>query len=41
MHGQENIFYEDDGENEVDAYRSDHDCNLDGNANHDNDDLSP
>ena len=41
MHSQENLLYEDDGENEVDAYTSDHDCDLYGNADHDDDDLSP
>jgi len=42
MHGQGNLLYEDNGENEADAYTSDQDCDLDGNANHsDDDDLSP
>ena len=42
MHGQGNLLYEDNGENEVGAYTSDQDCDLDGNANHgDDDDLSP
>jgi hypothetical protein len=41
MHDQENDLYKGDGENEADAYTSDHDCDLDGNANHDDDDFSP
>jgi hypothetical protein len=41
MHGQENLLYEEDGENEANAYMSDHDCDLDENVNHDDDDLSP
>jgi hypothetical protein len=41
MHGQEDLLYEDDEENQTDAYTSDHDCDLDGNANlHHDDDLS-
>ena len=35
------MLYEDDRENELDAYTSDQDCDIDGNENHDNDDLSP
>ena len=41
MYGQENLLYEDDGQNEVDAYRTDQDCDIDGNENHDDDDLPP
>lgn len=41
MHDQENVLYEDDGENEADAYTNDQDCDLDGNANHDDNDFSP
>ena len=41
MYGQENLLYEDDGQNEVDAYRTDQDCDIDGNENHGDDDLSP
>ena len=41
MHGHENLSYEDDGQIEADAYMSDHDCDIDGNENHDDDDLSP
>ena len=40
MHRQENLFYEDGEEYEVDAYMSDQDCDLDGNANDNDDDLS-
>ena len=41
MHGQENLLYEDGEEDQADAYTSDHDCDLDGNANDHDDDLSP
>ena len=42
IHGQGNILYEDNGENEADAYMSNQDYDLDGNANDDDDDdLSP
>ena len=41
MHGQENILYEDDGENEADVYTSDQDFDIDGNENHDDNDFSP
>lgn len=41
MHGQDNIMYEDNEENQVDAYTSDHDCDLDDHANDHDDDLSP
>ena len=41
MHGQENLLYEDDGQNEANAYTSDQYCDIDGNENHDDDDLSP
>ena len=40
MHGQENLLYEDDEEDEPDAYISDEDCDLYGNANDNDDDLS-
>ena len=40
-HGQENLLSEDDEENQADAYTSDHDCDIDGNANIQDDDLSP
>ena len=40
MHGQENLLYEDNGENEADAYTSDQDWKLDGNANDSDDYLS-
>ena len=41
MYGQENLLYEDDGENQADAYMSDQDCDIDGNENHHDDDLTP
>ena len=42
MHGQGNLLYDDNVENEADVYMSDQDCDLDGNVNHDDDDdLSP
>ena len=41
MHGQENLLYKDGEEDQEDAYTSDHDCDLDGNANDHDDDLSP
>ena len=37
MNSQENLLYEDDGENEEYSYKSDHDYDLDGNENHDDD----
>ena len=40
-HGQENLLYEDDEENQANAYTSDNDRDLDGNANIHDDDLSP
>jgi hypothetical protein len=41
MHDQDNLLYEDEEENQVDAYMSDQDCDLDGNADDHDDDLSP
>ena len=40
MYGQENLLYEDSDEDEADAYISDQDCDLYGNANDNDDDLS-
>ena len=40
MHGQENLLCEYGEEDQADAYMSDQDCDLDGNANDNDDDLS-
>lgn len=41
VHGQDNIMYEDNEENQEDVYTSDQDCDLDDHANDHGDDLSP
>ena len=40
MHGQENLLYEDGEEDQEDVYTSHQDCDLDGNTNDHDDDLS-
>ena len=41
MHDHENLLYEDNEEDQENAYTSDHDCDLDENANDNDDNLSP